>query len=209
DKSTLTIDGGTRTKEIYLESKMNVAGVLKTFLPDVENVLNRIKAGSLRSLSDGLKIYVENLLSIPRHVPFKASRMRFNTLSVDAQSMREALRSSEGVGIAFKTMRSATDPKYRVDLERFAGFDVIVKKLNARLSGLKIGGIDITAQTPLSVILRGLSYEYADIYRLVHNRYPTAAEAPIPGWSLGPLHRCLEEYCDPAKYPFWDSGAGD
>jgi hypothetical protein len=209
DKSTLTIDGGTRTKEVYLESRMDVAGILRTLVPETENILNLIKATSVRGLEGGLNIYVENLLAVPLRIPLKASKMKFNTLSIDAKSMRENTQSTENVGVLFKTMRSAKDEKYHVDLKQFAGFDVIVKKLNSKLAGLNIGGIDITSQTPLSVILRALSYEYADIFRLVHNRYPTRSETPIPGWSLGPLHRCLDEYCDPAKYPLWDLGAGN
>jgi hypothetical protein len=212
DKSTLNIDGGTKTKEIYLESRLGVTGVLKTLVPETENTLNYVKAGGVRGLDGALTIYVANLLTVPVEMPFRSSRMAFGTLSVDARSMREGADSTDAVGILFRRMMSAKDDKYRVDDSQFAGFDVIVKELNRKLSLMgagKIGGIDITDQTPLSVIMRGLSYEYADIFRLVHNRYPNASETPIPGWSLGPLHRCLEEYCDPGKYPFWDAGIGN
>ncbi|MCR5507027.1 MAG: hypothetical protein K6F04_04230 [bacterium] len=60
--------------------------------------------------------------------------------------------------------------------------DIIVIDVNKKLleKTKKIGGIDLSEKTPLSVVLRGLYYEYADIHKLIGNTYPTNANAFLP-----------------------------
>jgi len=207
EKAGLNIES-RRLREVFLETMLNVRGNMRALANDMTNRLQNVYAESVVANGQKLEILVQNLLSVPQVVPFKVGFMRFGTMSVDARNMMDGIGGRTPTGITFATMRSEVDAKYRIDGTGFAGHDVIVRNLNDRLRGQKIGGIDITSRTPLSVILRGLAYEYADIYRLVHNEYPKRDDPPIADarWSLGILYRCTEEYCDPARFPYWDLG---
>ena len=66
--------------------------------------------------------------------------------------------------------------------------DIIVSDVNEKLlsggTSKKIGGIDITKNTPLTIILRALYYEYGDVYKVVTTEYPSDAFLPWY-WILG------------------------
>ena len=83
------------------------------------------------------------------------------------------------------------------------GFLKFLKNVNKKIIydlGLKkLGGIDITEKTPLSVVLRGIHYSYCDMYKLVHNQYPTN-DGIVPGWYCNLYRRCEYAECEGQWY---------
>jgi hypothetical protein len=82
--------------------------------------------------------------------------------------------------------------------------DIIIRNLNEHLWGQVIGGITIMEDTPVSVIIRALNYEYADLFQLVTGSFPQPHERYIPEYSLPVRLRCLSVDCSGSKD--WDQG---
>ena len=107
--------------------------------------------------------------------------------------------------VLFSELSSATEPgRFNVAKEECDIHlnDIVVSDVNAKLilgsnggnvsgQSIKIGGIDITNKTPLSVIFRAILYEYADVHNLVYGDYPpTMSAGPRLPWYLISSVRC-------------------
>ncbi|MBR1544896.1 MAG: hypothetical protein IJ638_03060 [Alphaproteobacteria bacterium] len=78
--------------------------------------------------------------------------------------------------------------------------DIIVTEVNRKLmsKSRKVGGIDLSEKTPLSVVLRGLYYEYADIHKLAES-YPSGNNAFLP-FELRTAYRCEYIECGSSSW---------
>ena len=103
-------------------------------------------------------------------------------------------------GLVFSSIRSASNRDVSITGSGVNLYDVVVRDVNSALVSAgfrKIGGVDITESTPLSVILRGIFYQYQDIYKLVNNDYDNTI---IPGWYPNLYLRCEYSSCSGKWY---------
>ena len=102
-------------------------------------------------------------------------------------------------------IKSTTDGKMNLSLS-----DVIVKRVNdiftkdssGNTTYVRVGDIIITEKTPISVILRALSYEYADIYRIVKPGSYSGMIDPMPGLEYDEYLRCNSQQCSDKTWSF-------
>lgn len=114
-----------------------------------------------------------------------------NSVLVDKTSL------TSSYGVKFGSIESmANRALYFMNSKSASLNDVIVRDVNNWLiqNQKKIGGIDITETTPISVVLRGIFYEYGDVYKLFYNTYP-ANNAPMPYWYYNLYKRCEYNEC--------------
>ncbi|MDR2098671.1 MAG: hypothetical protein LBO78_01440 [Rickettsiales bacterium] len=198
DNGSLFFDDD-RTEKVFLEELMKIGGDFEASATVIvePNVLRFAKAATL--VGSGTELKIGNQLKLPSDATSSIGTMTVADVTIDASSK---LDGAENFGFTSDGITSRKNAKFKMAGGSFSGHDVIVKNVNSALAGKKIGGIDITTRTPISVVLRAISYEYADLYRLVHNDYPSESEKPIPGWSYPEQFRCFSEDCD-GQY-WWD-----
>ncbi|MDR1008720.1 MAG: hypothetical protein LBL52_00515 [Rickettsiales bacterium] len=190
---------------IFLEQLLSAGGNL-TVNDSGTSVLRLVQAGLVGELAGGgLAITVASSFLMPEGIVADVGAVEAESIAIEAGGI------PDGIGVMFATLKSLKEPQYRISADGgtatdFRGFDVVVKNINSSLSGRNIGGIDITDRTPLSVILRALQYEYANLYQQIPPRkYPESGSRPVPHWSLPDSYRCLTEKCG-VLTPLWDQG---
>ncbi len=173
----------------------------KFFADDYENSCNKLRV----IFASNMKIPVvtgQSVLAIANLLKFDESILgnvlKINHLTVrsfDNDKGRIANGDIEShFGLKFSNLYvDGNADKLKVDsaVNTIGLKDIIVTELNKKLlsKSSKIGGIDITEKTPLTIILRGLYYEYADIYKIIANEYPSGNGIFLP-WHLNLYSRC-------------------
>lgn len=193
--------------EVYLNNTLRVLENLKVTgegfdssnfrFVDIESLLVPTTLG-------GLELFVKNLIQTPAQssIPVEFGIVNLTNVNIETKLSDGQWMTHSGisrVGFVFDRIESNKSLKYNITSSDVNLSDIIVKNVNKVFNGRKIGGIDITEQTPLSVILRALSYEYADIYRLVHNTYDgmegDPSIDPMPGLKYPEYERCTKYEC--------------
>jgi len=207
------ISGGEVLQELEIADALNIMGALRLSAAD-----NRVKLADAMRLSsmlaDGLDIAIGNRFYAPSmEGAIEGSFVEALEFNVRALNMKRV--GWEGtVGLHFHDrLSSAADAKFGIrrararnlktgrEEERETGplgyysHDVVVRNLSEQLAGQVIGGIKITEDTPVSVIIRALNYEYADLYKLITGNAPKAGERYVPEYSLPPNLRCHSLDC--------------
>ncbi|MGN0929357.1 MAG: hypothetical protein ACI4N3_01820 [Alphaproteobacteria bacterium] len=196
---------------VYLHDTLSVSSDFMTNSLE-ENRFNFVNAKQV--LTNGsVDMKVGGLIKTPELStnPAKFGKVDLASVNIDAKSAGNMVYTNSGenyssVGFVFDNIKSETYPsKYYITSSQINLSDVIVKKINKLWLGRRIGNIVITEKTPLSVVLRALSYEYADIYRLVTNVYSGMID-PLPGLRYEERYRCAKQQCsgdDENDYIYW------
>lgn len=191
------------TEHVYLHDTLHVTSDFTTN-PLQENRFSFLDTDTV--LADSfVDVSVGGLIKTPElsATPAEFGDVNILSINIDAklpnyQSMDYKVNNSQKysyVGFVFDKIKSKAMPdKYYINGLEISISDVVVKNINDELKGKRIGNIAITDKTPLSVILRGLSYEYADIYRLVTNTYDGMTD-PMPGLKYAERYRCAKQQC--------------
>ncbi len=143
------------------------------------------------------KFLIEQTSDVSKDVILKLKELDTRTFNIKSKNNADSFASVEEVA----SLKEAS--KYFIIKDKFSAHDIIVKNVNKKIIydlGLKkLGGIDITEKTPLSVVLRGIHYSYCDMYKLVHNQYPTN-DGIVPGWYCNLYRRCEYAECEGQWY---------
>ncbi len=196
------------TSSIILEETLQVMGNLLTSSSSISGLLDKFTFITAKKLSVNVPVnlFVGALIKTPALSSIYAQfgNMNLSNVNIDTNlasggSMGITIGgvSIPKVGFVFnniyslknKTKYNILSSPVRVNLS-----DVVVKNVNDQFLGNRIGNIVITEKTPLSVVLRGLSYEYADIYRVVKNNYDGMVD-PMPGLIYDEYYRCAKQQC--------------
>ncbi len=147
-------------------------------------------------------MFVTNLLSFDTSMV--SNILKINNLSVRSFDSDKNFSNSSMPALKFNKVTVQGSGAYKLEGSTIGLNDIVVRDVNAALiatsgsaTGVKkIGGIDITEKTPLSIVLRALYYEYGDVYKLVTADYPQGALRFLP-WHLELNRRC--EYASNAE----------
>ncbi len=189
----------SKTENLFLANLLNIIGNLE-FLEDTDfNRLRFVNANQI--IFDGVIMSIANLLSfaLDTNAVVKITNLELNSYNNESKSVTGAY------AFKFGNIKSSKDPTYYINKNQMRMKDIIITDVNKKLLGRinknqdnagvsKIGGIDINERTPISVILRGLSYAYADIYKMGTNNYPPSQI--INGWYYNVYKRCEFNECD-------------
>ena len=180
---------GETVPVVYLEDSMNVAGNV-SFVE--ENVENKIRSMDVNGIGGTAMKVANSLVFDGTDGVLGVQNLIANSVTVNKSALSR--------GMTFSSIRSASNDDVSITGGGVNLYDVIVRDLNSALISAgfrKIGGIDITESTPLSVILRGIFYQYQDIYKLVHNGYD---DSILPGWYPNLFRRCEYSSCSGQWY---------
>jgi hypothetical protein len=215
-RPSTAIAGGTILSNIYVEKLLNVSGDITTLSLTEASAFRLAQAQRLGPLGGGrLAITIGGGLFIDENVIANIGSITADALHIDASSADGCggISNINGCGLLFSKILSKNNLYYigtdaaNPTATNFHGYDVIVHNVNSQLVGganrKKIGGIDITLRTPLSVILRAIQYEYATLYNSITNEWPDGSLRPVAAWSVRPANRCLAEKCSGVN---WDGG---
>jgi hypothetical protein len=202
--------GRTAMNKIAVENNMTVQATLSVLNSGITSYLRSVYAGRILAISGGLNLFVGNTISVPQD----ATVARVANLIVNSAELGNS--SGTGVGFTFGkiSMCGGTNcansaDTYMVNASTFKGKDIVVRDVNDLFGNVKYGGIDISSKTPISMILRALTYQYADIYRLANGgvSYADAAK-PISGIGYNDCKRCYldPELCPTGDRSLWDTG---
>ena len=183
---------------VFLENLLSFNGNL-LFSSEDRNILRYIYADTLKvsdSASFPTLMKVANLFSLYFDPTISSTLTAvLNVNNAQLNSFDNEKNNTSSYGLVFNDqIVSRSNPIYRLNSSSAGMYDIIIKDVNSKLLSRtsKIGGIDIDERTPISVILRALTYEYADIYKIVYNDYP---DAVIPGWYYNLYKRCEYNEC--------------
>ena len=210
-------------KKIEIFGALNVMGDVRALSQTTASRVRLADVLELAGTGSELEIAVDTAFMILSKMGrAEIGRASAENISIKADSM---IRDGVPTGLYFSgRVQSKADPRLGLMRRRawnakekleeeeegaptsFYGRDVIVRRINKELAGKTIGGIKIEKDTPLSVILRALSYEYANIYRLVGNKLPAADERYVPEWNVEDKLRCDAAECGANRYMRWDEG---
>lgn len=199
---------------VYLHDTLNVTSDFTTNSLE-ENRFSFVDTNKL-SADSLVDMYVGGLIKTPE---LSTTFAKFGTVDLSSVNIDSKLSDNQymtyeindstkysSVGFVFGNIKSKLKPnKYYINGLNVNLSDVVVKKVNSQLLGKRIGNVVITDKTPLSVILRALSYEYADIYRLVTNTYSGMIN-PLPGLKYEEKYRCAKQQCfgfEDNDYMYW------
>ncbi|MBD5405308.1 hypothetical protein HDR59_02045 [bacterium] len=206
NQNSVSIDD-TTTSNVYLHSTLKVLNNLSTSFTE-ENVVSFSDVMRL-SVVSSVDMVVGGLIKTPELSTIVAEfgNVDLSSINIDAKYSDTQFMNYkdtngtmyQAVGFVFNNIYSKFNPsKYNIKTGNNPEVnlsDVIVKRVNQELGiGTRIGNIVITDKTPLSVILRALSYEYADIFRVVENNYNGMIE-PIYGLKYDEYYRCAKQTC--------------
>lgn len=192
-------------KNIYLDLGLYLFG-LKVLS---DNKMNELRSIITEKFSVSDNSYQPTIMTVDGKILFEGSgddplnpnpgKLKLQELYVDTLTL--------GARAEFTSMKSLTKGYYWNSDKGMFLKDIIVRNVNKKiiqdLGMLKIGGIDITMKTPLSVIFRGLHYAYCDLYKIIHNKYPNIGGSKdlVPGWYCNLYKRCEYAECqDPGWY---------
>jgi len=218
------ISGGDILQEIEISDALNIMGALKINSQDNRlRLVDTLRVSSL--LATGLDLNIAGRLYIPSmEGAIEGNFVEANEFNVRALNMKK-IDWEGSVGLHFhEGLFSVTDERFGIrrprQLDAETGFeteeeiedapfgyyshDIVIRKLNEQLLGEVIGGITIAEDTPVSVIIRALNYEYADLFQLVTGQPPKWNERYIPEYSLPIKLRCLTYDCSGKQD--WDTG---
>lgn len=205
NQPTVGIEDDTTT-DLYLHNSLHISNDLMTNSSEE----NRFSFADVNTLSvySPVDLYVGSLIKTPEQSTSYAmfGNMDLSSVNIDSKLSDGRIMNYtnsgsvyNSVGFVFNNIYSkfnrnkynikTTDGTAKVNMS-----DVIVKKLNSQLYGQRIGNIVVTDKTPVSVILRGLAYEYSDIYRVVTNTY-SGMHDPLPGLRYDEAYRCAKQTC--------------
>ena len=174
---------------VYLEDTLDVGG---NFVLSQLNAVNKLRSLTANTL-DGAAMNVANSLVFDGNDGVLAlQNLIANSMTVNKNETEQ--------GIIFSRIKSNSNSDVSISGNAVNIYDVVVRDVNSALIAAgyrKVGGIDITEGTPLSVILRGIFYQYQDIYKLVYNDYDNTI---LPGWYPNLYLRCEYSYCQGKWY---------
>ena len=206
NQSSVSIDDNT-TSNVYLHSTLKILNNLSTSFSE-ENVVSFADILKL-SVTSSVDMVVGSLIKTPELSTIVAEfgTVDLSSINIDAKySDTLSMNYKDAAGMMYQSVGFVFDniysnfnkSKYNIKTGMSPEVnlsDVIVKRVNQELGiGNRIGNIVITDKTPLSVVLRALSYEYADIFRVVTNNYNGMIE-PISGLRYDEYYRCAKQQC--------------
>lgn len=190
----------TKTQSLFLANILSIIGDLE-FLDDMD--YNRLRfVNSNEVVFDGVVMAIANLLSFALD---EEALVKITTLELNSYNNQNKVVDG-AYAFKFNNIKSGNNPLYNISSNILNMHDIVITNVNEKLLGRlnaagqevgvpKIGGIDINERTPISVILRALSYAYADIYKISTNEYPSQV---INGWYYNVYKRCeFNECSDP------------
>ena len=149
---------------IYLGGNLNITGTGSLSLNSsvVSNVLRSLKVYNLYLESNSILRFSGKLIS--KLYP----KVLFGTLYTDKFDyiMTPTSDGDSNAGVKFTNIHLNSETSITGNTFNFN--DVILKKFNTMFNQKEIGGIVINERTPLSLVLRALTYEYYDVWHVYH-----------------------------------------
>ncbi len=188
------------TESFLLGGDLSIAGVLRFLSTSNFNYLRDIVTTKVQ-FDGGVKLSIGNLLSF-----YSTAQSVVNVANLSLNSFTNQKNTSSAYGLIFKSIKVKDNTVLSLSSQTGVNIhDLIVHEVNNKLlckgnscdDSIKIGGIDVSARTPISVILRALNYYYANVYQLVYNNYP---DELIPGWYYNLRFRCEYQECSSGWY---------
>ena len=209
----------TETKNVSLSDTLRISENLTTSNSE-SNHLSFVDIKNLM-VNRSVDLIVGGLIKTPELSTIVAQfgTVDLSSVNIDALNMQYKYANTSTrsqVGFVFDNLyskknknkyyiKSTTDGKMNLSLS-----DVIVKRVNdiftkdssGNTTYVRVGDIIITEKTPISVILRALSYEYADIYRIVKPGSYSGMIDPMPGLEYDEYLRCNSQQCSDKRWSF-------